>query len=551
MLPRFRDTKLAARLRASIESRQNAPALAALLVHRQTASQADIRTWFDDAAVPDIPIDISVVTYNSARWLPGFFDSLARQRYPLARLRLIFVDHGSSDATVDILEAKRREFEHRLRGMQIFRRPNRGFGAGHDFAIGQGDADFVLVSNADIEFDVDAIARVVRIAIHDDLRAASWELRQLPYEHPKHYDPVTWETNWSSHACILLRRKAWAEIGGYDKGIFMYAEDVEYSYRLRRAGRLLRYCPSAVVSHFTYAYAGELKPIQYVGSVSGNLLLRLRYGDWRDMVGAAVLAVRQLRLPQPFAGARWALVKGLAALLLRLPAILLSRRAGAAFFPFRGMDYELTREGAFVVPKPLGEARPLVSIVTRAGQEQEGLLRQAGEAVFRQTYRHIEWIVVEDGDDTLRHRANEIAKRATCPMRYLNLLESGRRVAYEAGISEAQGEYLLLLEAGSLLYADHIEVLLGELLSEPDCMAVSPRAWRIPTRNFPGGGMEEGDYTPQPVPERPDDSGLPLDVDGIPSQGMLFAKSALAGRVTGEKLVPKTTALFRAPMAHP
>lgn len=555
MFPRFRETALAGRLRASIESRQNRPALAALLGHRQAAPSADIRAWFDDAAVPRIPIDISVVTYNSARWLPGFFDSLARQRYPLAGLRLIFVDHGSSDATVDILNEKRREFEPRLRGFQVFCRPNRGFGAGHDFAIAQGDAEFVLVSNADIEFDADAICRAVRVAMQDDPRTASWELRQLPYEHPKHYDPVTWETNWSSHACILLRRKAWAEAGGYDKGIFMYAEDVEYSYRLRRPGWHLRYCPIATVTHFTYAYAGELKPIQYVGSVSGNLLLRLRYGDWRDMVGAAVLAVRQLRMPQPFAGARQALIKGMAALLLRLPAILLSRRPGEAFFPFRGLDYELTREGAYVVPKALGEARPLVSIVTRASREQEDFLRQAGETVFRQTYRHIEWIVVEDGDDALRHRVAELAKRATCTVHYLSLPESGRRLAYEAGLSKAQGEYLMLLEADGLLYADHVEVLLGELLGEAGCLAASSLAWQVPTRGSPASGMAEGDYTAQRAPEPPVDSGLPLDADGITTQGVLFAKAAPADRASGEirhlKFVPKTTALFRVPVAHP
>ena len=84
------------------------------------------------------------------------------------------------------------------------------------------------------------------MAIADrDSNVASWELRQAFSEMPKYYDPVTLETNWSSHACILIKREVYEKVGGYDKNIFMYAEDVEFSYRLRSQGYVLNntsYC---------------------------------------------------------------------------------------------------------------------------------------------------------------------------------------------------------------------------------------------------------------------------------------------------------------------
>ena len=45
-------------------------------------------------------IDISVVSYNSARWVASFVQSLCAQHYPLERMHLIWVDHGSTDATL-------------------------------------------------------------------------------------------------------------------------------------------------------------------------------------------------------------------------------------------------------------------------------------------------------------------------------------------------------------------------------------------------------------------------------------------------------------------
>jgi GT2 family glycosyltransferase len=49
------------------------------------------------------------------------------------------------------------------------------------------------------------------------------------------------------HACIFIRKSAYEKVGGYEPKIFMYAEDVELSYRFRAFGYHLRYCPNAVV----------------------------------------------------------------------------------------------------------------------------------------------------------------------------------------------------------------------------------------------------------------------------------------------------------------
>lgn len=553
-------------LRDSLESSQNERALSAFLQHRSEDPWPEFR--FASGKPPQIPVDITVVTYNSSKWLPGLLASLDQQSYPLRHIGLYFVDHGSSDDSLTLLKELRGKYAGRLRRFEIHSRPNLGFGTGHNFAIAQGESEFVLVANPDIEFEGDALTRVVALAITDDARTASWELRQKPYEHPKHYDPVTWETNWSSHACILLRRSAWQAIGGYDEGMFLYAEDVEISYRLRREGFRLRYCPNAVVWHYAYGYERELKPAQYVGSLIGNLHVRLRYGNGRDLLGAMAVAAAALARAQPFDGARRRVFFGLLGLVRRAPAILLSRRVSEASFPLRGLDYEFIRDGAFVELKKLATGGPKVSIITRTYQGRESFLRQAAASVFRQTYQNLEWVVVEDGGNTIGSVIHSLAACAPCPVSYCPQAKVGRSRAGNAGLASASGELLMFLDDDDLLYADHVEVLVAALLVQDECAAAYALSFQIPTVLDSRCRLSETSYSTPTVFYQPFDYATLCHHNYIPIQAILFKRELFEARggfdIELDQLedwnlwlryayrnrfcyVPKTTSLFRVP----
>ena len=75
------------------------------------------------------------------------------------------------------------------------------------------------------------------------------EAVQFPEEHPKVYDPLTFETPWASGACLAIPRRVHASIGGFDDGFFMYCEDVDLSWRARAAGHSVRTCPRALFLH--------------------------------------------------------------------------------------------------------------------------------------------------------------------------------------------------------------------------------------------------------------------------------------------------------------
>ena len=54
---------------------------------------------------------------------------------------------------------------------------------------------------------------------------------------------------WAVGAFLLLRREAWDAVGGFDERQWLFAEDLDLGWRLRRAGWATRYEPRARVRH--------------------------------------------------------------------------------------------------------------------------------------------------------------------------------------------------------------------------------------------------------------------------------------------------------------
>lgn len=427
-------------------------------------------------------ITLSIVTYNSADWLPGLLKSLLDQHYPLERLGLVFVDNGSRDGTLATLATFRDTHAAAFDKIEIHELANPGFGAAHNHAIRHSDGDLVLITNPDLEFLPETLTSVVAMAMADAEDVASWELRQVPYEHPKHYDPVSWEALWSSHACILIRRSIFETLGGYDERIFLYGEDVEFSFRCREAGYRLRYCPLARVMHHTYGEAHEVKPAQYLGSTRANLFLRLRYGSRRDVAAGLLLSMASL-FRSPFPSARKRLLGEFRSLLGQARGLRRDYRQSLHqnIGIFRGLDYDMVRAGAFEpAPQlPQDSELPLISVITRTYQGRDWLLQQAGRSVLQQTWPNLEWIVVEDGGESCREIVASMAESAPCAVRYIHQPKRGRSHAGNLGLAEARGRWCLFLDDDDLLYADHLETLAGTLLADVSLSAAYSLAWDI------------------------------------------------------------------------
>ena len=59
-------------------------------------------------------------------------------------------------------------------------------------------------------------------------------------------------------AFLIVRRRAWDEVGGFDERQWMYAEDLDLGWRLQQAGWTTRYEPRAHVDHESAASTTQL-----------------------------------------------------------------------------------------------------------------------------------------------------------------------------------------------------------------------------------------------------------------------------------------------------
>lgn len=363
----------------------------------------------------DLPnVTICAVVLNAEKWLDGFLRSIDVLNYPKSKISLYFIDNGSSDSSKKILNAFEGKRAAEYRQVQLFDHDNLGYGTSNDFGICRSDDEYVLVTNVDVELFPESLRNAANIAMHDDADVASWEFRQTPYEHPKYYDPVTLLTHWSAHACVLIRKSAYLDVGGYEKRIFMYGEDVELSYRFRREGWKLRYVPTALVTHHVDLSDRTNRPLQLSGSVAANILLRYRYGGLRDiLLGEAMLwKTKRREAKQEWIDASAKVRES------RWHFLSTRRWFSKAKFSFSGFEYGLRRLGAHYENSP-SDKTPLVSVVSLNSDAN------TVATINNQTYGNIEHITTPD-----------VAPR---------------------------GKYICWLDPETLLFADHIEVLVAAL----------------------------------------------------------------------------------------
>ena len=453
-------------------------------------------------------VTLSIVTYNSEKWLEAFFQSLFQQNLPCDQIALCVLDNGSTDGTYAWLSKQQLAMSQQFASVALNQGTNIGFGAGHNFNLALTTTPYFWVTNVDLEFEANTLTTLIAAAQQDSKQfkvngqqsVAAWECRQKPYEHPKDYHPVTGLTSWCSSACVMFRTEAIQSVNGYEPLLFLYGEDVELSYRLRDNGYTLRYVPNATVWHFTYEEAAQIKPQQILGSTLANVLLRCRYGRRHEVIQGFAMFAGLFALRPMFPGMRRKLLAQSFKLMKLAPKFLRTRRKSQEKFPFRMWDYEMVREGAFyeypiATHSPIEQAKaspqgaPLVSVLMRTMPGRAGKLREAMTSVAQQTYAHmggpIELVVVEDGGHGI-----ESAKSAVDALRssglltkvvYLPLPKSGRCLAGNKALEVATGQLCCFLDDDDLFYADHLEVLVSEWLKQPNLGAVYSLGYEVRT----------------------------------------------------------------------
>jgi GT2 family glycosyltransferase len=216
--------------------------------------------------------DVVIVAHNSGPLLAEAVSSAVEQ----AGAEHVWVmDAESTDGSVERLRTGKA-------GAHVLAVPNRGFAAGTNRGIEQGDAPFVLLLNPDAALFPGALAAleatadsephagiVGGLALNADgsVQAGSygsfpslasmaglrlwrtWQrLRGNTGLSPRAPRSTT-QADWVTGAAMLVRRQAIAEVGPLDEGFFLYYEDVDWCWWMRAAGWQVLLEPAAKAVH--------------------------------------------------------------------------------------------------------------------------------------------------------------------------------------------------------------------------------------------------------------------------------------------------------------
>jgi N-acetylglucosaminyl-diphospho-decaprenol L-rhamnosyltransferase len=256
----------------------------------------------------EVDLDVVVVTYSPGAALAEFLDTL--EKATTVRCAVVLADNGSTDGSVEAAAAERENVRLLTTG------GNLGYGRAANAGAAIGHAEFVLVANPDISWQPGALDELLAVA--DQWPAAGSfgpliqtptgeiypSARELPslqagaghalcgwwwpsnpwtarYRREQHA-PAVGAVGWLSGACLLMRRAAFEQIGGFDPSYFMYFEDVDLGERLGKLGWSNIYVPSAIVVHSGgHATSRDPQRMTDAHHRSAYLYLSRHFPGWR------------------------------------------------------------------------------------------------------------------------------------------------------------------------------------------------------------------------------------------------------------------------------
>ncbi|HVH05449.1 MAG TPA: glycosyltransferase family 2 protein [Myxococcota bacterium] len=271
------------------------------------------------AASEDTRVHAVVLNWNGAERAIACVRSLQATTEPAPQV--VVVDNGSTDGSADVLRAQLPETE------LVCAEHNRGFAAGCNVGIARAraaGADWVWLLNNDAAVRPGALAALLRRAEEDARIGAvgSWLVGEtakvwgggrvsffsgLP--HHLQVPAAERSLDYLQGASLLLRCAALDDVGMLDEGFFLYWEDTDLCYRLRRAGWRLAVAGDAEVEHAGYGSIALRSPswdyhftassvrffrrharlplVPIAISAGGRLLRRALHREWRNVRAVA------------------------------------------------------------------------------------------------------------------------------------------------------------------------------------------------------------------------------------------------------------------------
>ncbi|MFM7873114.1 MAG: glycosyltransferase family 2 protein, partial [Actinomycetota bacterium] len=290
-----------------------------------------------------------LVSHDGATWLPEVVASLAKQKHEIDQL--IAIDTGSKDESLRLI---------RNSGIQVLTAPrDTGFGAAIDIALEstrlkrapEGVTEWIWLIHDDSAPQADALLELLlaidekpnvalvgpklrgwydrnhllEVGVSIAGNGARWIGLEFREQDQGQHDGAT-EVLSVSTAGALVRRDVFEEIGGFDKELSLFRDDVDLGWRIHTAGHTVLIAPSAVAFH-AEAAANERRAIDVTDAfLHRPLLLDRRHAAYVLLANSSFWLLPLIALQ--LLGS--ALLRAVGYLLAKLPGYALDELAAVA-----------------------------------------------------------------------------------------------------------------------------------------------------------------------------------------------------------------------------
>jgi N-acetylglucosaminyl-diphospho-decaprenol L-rhamnosyltransferase len=227
-------------------------------------------------------LSIVIVNFQTPQLSIDCLDALDQENSKVFQVNTLIVDNNSGDDSVKVLDAWINSSRYTSQHQLVAHISNNGFSSGNNIGINASISEFVLLLNSDTIVRPGALELLVKTLeenpemgmasprlewpdgspqescfrfhkpVNELIRsAATGPITRLlkQFEVPLRVSDDTSFPEWTSFACVLIRRQVFEDVGLLDEEFFMYFEDVDFCKRAREAGWKIIHNPDAHVVH--------------------------------------------------------------------------------------------------------------------------------------------------------------------------------------------------------------------------------------------------------------------------------------------------------------
>lgn len=216
-------------------------------------------------------ISFLVLTYNSERFISKLLNSLFKSLEDEIQkeiVEIVIVDNNSEDNTI----ARVKKFKNIT---LIENNTNLGFSKGINKGVSNVKAEYVVFLNPDTELREGNILKILERFKDDEKLAVvggkiidkNGEDEKSAGRFHKTFEVILMslgldemfgvrnspnklqEVDFVSGAFMIIRKKIFDKLSGFDENLFMYVEDMEFCYRAKKAGYKIIFDPDLIICH--------------------------------------------------------------------------------------------------------------------------------------------------------------------------------------------------------------------------------------------------------------------------------------------------------------